>query len=228
MTVERIAAEPHVAKPAVKPPHAELPAGLIPPIPENELTANVRAVLAALSSEVENLRRDLQVARERLEEANRAADRDQLLPVLNRRAFLRELTRHIALASRYGTPASLLYFDLNGFKHINDSYGHACGDAMLSHFAEMLCTNVRDSDVVGRLGGDEFAVILAHASAAQAQRKALSLMDALSARPAQWNGTPKPIGFSFGVFELGPGESAETSLARADQAMYEQKRAVRR
>lgn len=196
-------------------------------IPEAELTPRVRAVMATLAGEVETLRRDLQSARDRLEQAERAADQDQLLPVLNRRAFLRELARHIGLAARYGTPASLVYFDLDGFKRINDTHGHACGDAVLSHFADVLRAHVRDSDVVGRLGGDEFGIILAHANEAQAKRKAESLMDALTATPARWNGEPLAVGFSYGAFELDASESAESSIARADEAMYAQKRSLR-
>ena len=79
----------------------------------------------------------------------------------------------------YGSPGSVLYFDLNGMKHINDKYGHPAGDATLQHFATVLVNNVRDSDVVGRLGGDEFGVILAQADMAQAEEKAGQLMDQL-------------------------------------------------
>ncbi len=197
-----------------------------PGIPEAELTPRVRAAMAALAGEVEMLRRDLQWTRERLEEAEREADQDHLLPVLNRRAFLRELTRHIGLVARYGTPASLVYFDLDGFKRVNDTFGHACGDTVLTHFAAVLRAHVRGSDVVGRLGGDEFGIILAHANEIQAKRKAEALMDALTASPSQWNGECLAIGFSYGAFELGANESAESSIARADEAMYAQKRAA--
>jgi len=191
---------------------------------EAELTPRVRTMLDSLTGEVETLRRDLQAARDRLELAERVADQDQLLPVLNRRAFVRELARHIGLAARYGTPASLLYFDLDGFKRINDAYGHAGGDAVLANFARILCGQVRDSDVVGRLGGDEFGIILAHANEAQAHRKASALMDALSATPAEWNGMRLAVSFSFGAFELSSSENAETAIMRADDAMYAQKR----
>lgn len=194
---------------------------------ESQLPPEIRTMVEALKSEVETLRRDLKAAHDRLELAERAADQDQLLPVLNRRAFVRELARHIGLAARYGTPASLLYCDLDGFKRINDAYGHACGDALLAHFARVLCSHVRDSDVVGRLGGDEFGIILAHANLAQARKKAEALMDALSAEPALWNGRPLAIGFSFGAFELSAGDTAEMAMMRADEAMYAQKRAVR-
>ena len=228
MTIERIGSRRIRRKAAVV--SFARPADAVPAfghiIPEAELTPRVRAAMTSLAGEVEMLRRDLQSVRDRLEEAERAADQDHLLSVLNRRAFLRELTRHIGLAARYGTPASLIYFDLDGFKRVNDTYGHACGDAVLTHFADVLHAHVRDSDVVGRLGGDEFGIILAHAGEAQANRKAEALMDALTASPAQWNGKSLAVGFSYGAFELDPGESAKSSIARADEAMYAQKRAV--
>ena len=193
--------------------------------PEGYITPEMRAVLNSLLSEVEALRRDLRSAQDRLELAERAADRDHLLSLLNRRAFVRELSRHVGLVARYDTISTLLYFDLDGFKRINDAHGHAAGDAVLAHFAEILCVNVRNSDVVGRLGGDEFGVILAHANEAQAEKKAESLMTALTNSPAVWNGRPVAVGFSFGTFRLVAGDDAETSIRRADEAMYAQKRA---
>ncbi len=205
-----------------------LPAlGLEKAIPDAELTPRVRAALAALNGEVEMLRRDLETALARLEHAEQEADKDHLLPVLNRRAFVRELNRHIALASRYGTPGSLLYCDLDGFKRVNDLHGHAAGDAVLAHFARTLRNHVRDSDVVGRIGGDEFAVILAHASEAQAQKKAAGLLDVLDADPARWNGRLLSVRFSFGACEIAPGTPAETAIMRADEAMYSNKRSLR-
>jgi diguanylate cyclase (GGDEF)-like protein len=192
--------------------------------PDAELTPGVRAMVAALNGEVEMLRRDLQSARDRLELAERAADQDQLLPILNRRAFMRALGWQIAGSARYGTPASLLYCDLDDFKRINDAYGHAAGDAVLAHFTKILCANVRESDIVGRIGGDEFGIVLAHANAQQAMKKAQALTEALTAETAEWNGTRVAVSFSFGAFELSASDSAEMALARADEAMYAQKR----
>jgi diguanylate cyclase (GGDEF)-like protein len=195
-------------------------------IPEAEMTPRVQAMLAALNGEVEILRRDLESARDRLAQAERVADLDQLLPILNRRAFVRALGRQIGAVARYGTPASLLYCDLDGFKRINDRYGHAGGDAVLTHFAKILSSHVRDSDIVGRIGGDEFGIVLAHANAAQAAKKANTLIAALTAEPTQWEGAPIAVSFSFGTFELSSSESAETAMMRADEAMYAQKRAA--
>ncbi len=196
-------------------------------IPEGEFTPHVRDAVLSLTADVESLRRQLQQTQSRLDEMEQVADRDQLLPVLNRRAFVRELTRYISFAVRYGTPASLVYFDLDGFKLINDTHGHSGGDAVLEHFAQILLANVRDSDIIGRLGGDEFGVILSHANQAQAQTKAATLAQKLNESPASFQGRSIALGFSFGAFELTSGDSADLAIARADEAMYAHKRAGR-
>ena len=122
----------------------------------------------------------------RLEAVETVADQDGLLPLLNRRAFVREMSRMISFAERYDVPASLIYFDLDGFKAVNDAHGHAAGDAALTYIADLLRANVRESDIVGRLGGDEFGVILAKADQAQAESKARSLSDLFQRKPFVW------------------------------------------
>jgi diguanylate cyclase (GGDEF)-like protein len=196
-------------------------------IPESEFTPRVRDAIVTLMGEVDTLRRLLAQTEARLDEAEKNADLDQLLPLKNRRAFVRELTRYIAFAGRYGTPASLIYFDLNGFKAINDSYGHAGGDAVLKNFANVLSANVRDSDCVGRLGGDEFGVLLSHADQSQAHKKADILADKLRAAPTPWAGKSIPVSFAYGAFELKAGDDADVAMARADEAMYAHKRGGR-
>ena len=196
-------------------------------IPEAEFTPRVRDAIMALMGEVDNLRRELTQTRARLDEAEKTADQDQLLPLLNRRAFVRELTRYIAFTGRYNTPASLIYFDLNRFKLINDTYGHAGGDAALKHLAETLLAHVRDSDCVGRLGGDEFGVLLTHADQNNALKKADVLAQALHNSPTIWDGKQIPVSFSYGAFELKSGDNADLAMARADEAMYAQNRAAR-
>jgi len=196
-------------------------------IPESEFTPRVRDAIVTLMGEVDNLRRELAATRTRLDESEKNADQDHLLPLLNRRAFVRELTRYIAFAGRYGTSASLIYFDLNGFKSINDTHGHAGGDAVLKNFAAVLADNVRDSDCVGRLGGDEFGVLLSHADQAQAHKKADILAEKLRAAPTAWNKQAIPVSFAYGAFELKAGDDADLAMARADEAMYANKRGTR-
>ena len=201
------------------------PAASVLGIPESEFTPRVRDAIMGLMSEVDTLRRELNQTRARLDEVEKTADQDGMLPLLNRRAFVRELTRYISFAGRYNTPASLIYFDLNRLKQTNDTLGHAAGDAVLAHFSEVLTAHVRDSDCVGRLGGDEFGVLLSHANQEQAQRKADFLAKALEASPTKWNGNIIPVSFAYGAFELKSGDNPDVAMARADQAMYEQKRA---
>ena len=210
----------------VAPVDGVMPASVLG-IPESEFTPRVRDAIMGLMSEVDSLRRELRETRSRLDEVEKAADQDGMLPLLNRRAFVRELTRYIAFTGRYNTPAALIYFDLNDLKKTNDTLGHAAGDAVLSHFAAVLQTHVRDSDCVGRLGGDEFGVLLSHATQEQAQKKADTLAEALKAAPTQWNGHIIPVSFAYGAFDLKAGDNPDTAMARADQAMYAQKRAAK-
>lgn len=194
-------------------------------IPAHEFTPRVRMAIAALMGEVERLKRESDATRKKLLDTERAANQDMLLPVLNRRAFVREITRFAAFAERYGTPAVLIYFDLDGFKSVNDVHGHAAGDAALHHFADLLISQVRGTDVVGRLGGDEFGIVLAHATLEQAQTKAEILRSALRGNQPRWQGKAISLSFSYGAYELRVGESADTALANADHAMYASKRA---
>jgi diguanylate cyclase (GGDEF)-like protein len=196
-------------------------------IPEAELTPRVRDTIMAFLREMDGLKQELTQTRTRLDEVEKTADLDAVLPILNRRAFIRELTRYIAFTTRYSTPASLIYFDLNYLKQTNDTLGHAAGDALLAKFAKILLSHVRESDCVGRMGGDEFAILLSHASQSQALKKAMALADFAAKTPAQWNGHAIPISFAYGAFELKAGDKAEAAIAKADEAMYAQKRARR-
>src|SRR5216683_820045 len=94
-------------------------------VSEAELTPAVRAALAMLMVELEDLRAEVQRLKARLTEAEAAADQDPLTTIRNRRAFLRELTRAAAMRQRYGVPASLVFFDIDDFKAVNDRFGHA-------------------------------------------------------------------------------------------------------
>ena len=196
-------------------------------IPEAEFTPRVQDAVTTLMHEIDSLRRDVAAARARLEDAARTADQDMLLPIYNRRAFVREISRFIAFATRYGTPSSLIYFDLDDFKTINDRYGHAAGDTVLRHFVDVLAQQIRDTDVLARLGGDEFGVILAHVTIDQAMKKAADLASAVRKNPAVWKGNVIPVECSHGAYELRAGETADAAMANADQAMYAQKRSAR-
>lgn len=193
-------------------------------VPEAELTPAVLQAVQALIAEIDDLRTEVARLKARLEEAEAQADRDALTPLLNRRAMIRELGRIKTFAQRYGAPASLVYFDLDGLKGVNDRLGHAAGDALLKAVAERLSANVRESDIVGRMGGDEFAVILVQANAEVATAKAAALSRAIEAQPLAFGDWSAPIHLSFGVAEIVQDLEPEAIVALADKAMYAHKR----
>jgi diguanylate cyclase (GGDEF)-like protein len=176
---------------------------------------------------LKQLAADRDALAEKLEAAAALADRDQLTPTLNRRAFLRELHRTMSEVERYKTPAAVLYVDLDGFKALNDGYGHAAGDAVLRHVGRLLTESVRESDVVGRLGGDEFGVILNRVSAEEATAKAKSLDEKINNSAILHAGVAHRVAASIGVHAIAMNEDPETAIARADEAMYVDKNARR-
>ncbi|HEY2662390.1 MAG TPA: GGDEF domain-containing protein [Caulobacteraceae bacterium] len=194
-------------------------------ISEIELTPAVRAALTQLIGEIEELRQEVGRLKSRLNEAEDLADQDALTPLLNRRAFLRELKRILAFAQRHGAPASLIYFGLDGFKGVNDRFGHAAGDAALKAVAERLSAQVRGGDIIGRIGGDEFGVILVQADMSAALAKAALLAASVENEPVPCGEWLTPLKISYGVRQIDPSMSAEQALAAADTAMYARKRA---
>ena len=193
-------------------------------IPEAEITPAVRDALMALMGEVDRLRRDMSAMQDRLREAEKLADHDPLLPVLNRRAFVRELSRVIAFGRRYGEPAGLVYFDIDNFKQVNDVHGHLAGDAALHHLTRLVLDNIRETDIVGRLGGDEIGVILVRADEAMAKSKAAGLADLVASRPLQFEDKELALTISVGAVAFTGEDQPDEALARADKAMYAAKR----
>ncbi|HEX2561907.1 GGDEF domain-containing protein [Phenylobacterium sp.] len=211
------------APPAGQPAPADAAAFL--GLSEADLTPAVQQALQTLLAEVDDLRQEVSRLKARLAEVEGLADQDALTPLLNRRAFMRELNRIRTFAQRYGSPASLIYFDVDGLKAINDRFGHAAGDAALKAIAERLLANVRESDIVGRMGGDEFAVVLVQADRFTAKAKAESLAAQISDTPIQLGDWSMPLRLSFGVKDISPEMEPEAIVAEADAAMYAMKRA---
>jgi len=201
------------------------------PLDERQQTAhaaparNVPTELAVLLGEIERLQGELRAERARLKELEASADSDALTGIFNRRGFDRELRRSLAYVQRYWTRAALMYVDLDGFKPVNDGYGHAAGDAILKAVAARLTGSVRASDTVARLGGDEFGLILWNLSEANAASKAWALEAAVGDVVVDWEGAMLSVGASIGFAMLGPSDELAEILARADRAMYARKSA---
>lgn len=163
---------------------------------------------------------------ERRRELERRIHVDPLTEVLNRRGLMATLRRELERARRDGTPMSVLMIDVDRFKHLNDTCGHAAGDVVLRNIARTLSEAVRAVDLVGRLGGDEFVVVVPNsdepAAAALAERIAL-----MRIAPVEVDGRAIEVGVSAGVATLRDGETIEALLERADRAMYSRKRLAR-
>ncbi|HEX4857563.1 MAG TPA: GGDEF domain-containing protein, partial [Usitatibacteraceae bacterium] len=156
-----------------------------------------------------------------LDNAKRAAEQlartDALTGLNNRRAFNDAADALLRVSAREGRAASVMLFDIDDFKRINDRHGHATGDAALLHVARLLGETLRISDVCGRLGGDEFAVLLPNTDLAAAREVAAKLLQTLAERPLPTGGG-LPLTLSVGL--AGDAFDIETLLHHADQAMY--------
>jgi diguanylate cyclase (GGDEF)-like protein len=175
------------------------------------------------AAEIDRLRGMIAQLEARCAELDRLAHHDSLVPLLNRRGFLRQLELVIARHERYGDPAAVLFVDLDGLKMLNDSFGHPAGDSALIHVAAMLVGGVRQSDTVGRLGGDEFCILLDHADERSAAETAERLVDTIAGDEFFIDGMPVPLSVAIGVTVIERGDTPAAVLARADQAMYQGK-----
>ena len=180
-----------------------------------------------LAAEVARLEAELAAMRARVSELETHAGSDALTGVMNRRGFERELKRAASYVQRYGGNAALVYLDLDGFKRVNDRFGHAAGDAVLVAVAATLVAAVRASDIVARIGGDEFAVLLWNLSAQDARNKSLALERAVAQTAVRWDGRRLAVGAAAGVAEFLADLDIAGLLARADAAMYARKRGRR-
>jgi diguanylate cyclase (GGDEF)-like protein/PAS domain S-box-containing protein len=152
---------------------------------------------------------------------------DALTGLLNRGAFMDGLHRSLSRLQRDRGTAALMYVDLDNFKHVNDTRGHQAGDDVLVEVRNILLQHTRPTDMVARLGGDEFAAWLTGADLAIAKTRAGQFLTRIGAL-AEKSGSPdRPLGMSIGIAAWTPdsGEALDTLLARADQAMYNAKRA---
>jgi len=146
---------------------------------------------------------------------------DPLTGIPNRLALDEALERECERFGRYGTPVTLIYFDLDGFKKINDQYGHTTGDKVLRWVSRLLDMSLRRSDILGRYGGEEFLVLLSASHLEEGVRLAEHLRQLLMSQMFQE--LEAAVTASFGVAELCPGESYHDLVNRADHAMYSAK-----
>jgi len=185
-----------------------------------ELSAANAAMKSAAQAE-----HQIQELSKRVRELELLVRTDELTNILNRRGFVKELQRAISASNRYSEVGVLIYIDLDDFKPINDTYGHAAGDEVLRQVARILKESIRETDYIGRLGGDEFAILLTHTSWDNALDRAERIERQLNYARVNWQGHMLSINASFGIQSYGPGDNTDALLRSADEAMYENKNA---
>ena len=164
------------------------------------------------------------------EKLKQAAARDPLTGLLNRRVMDAVLRREFKRAERYKAPLSLIFFDLDDFKTINDKYGHDTGDMLLKHFGDHLLKASRENDVVTRFAGDEFVVLLPSTDSNDALKLAERLKKQLLENPLQVENITIPVSVSFGIASSGDPEieNADSLLKNADKKLLEAKKTKNR
>jgi len=196
--------------------HSGLPRGAFAPGTED---AAEHALTAAVGAE-----RRIADLNRRISDLERVAITDELTGLLNRRGFEAELAQALALARRYNEPGVLVYVDLDGFKLVNDTYGHGAGDEVLRRVARLLSGAVRATDFVGRLGGDEFAVLLVRTSWNGALIRLRAIRRLLDPAVIDLDGRTIAVRASLGVEVYGGEDEGVQLMGRADRAMYAAKR----
>ena len=186
------------------------------------LGASLLALLA-LRRRTARAQRDLRSLISTTSELRHLADHDPLTGLLNRRRFEQELARHLAHVRRYGPEGAALVLDLDRFKPVNDTFGHAAGDRLLARVAHVLRERLRATDLVARLGGDEFAILLPRVDAAGAAAVARSLVETVRAEALTADAGGVTVSVGVIAFDAHAPSVPEGVLAAADIAMYDAK-----
>lgn len=157
-------------------------------------------------------------------QALKATKTDPLTKLSNRLSLIEDLNYHFNLSSRFNSPLSVIFIDIDHFKKINDTYGHIIGDNILVQFAEILKLNIRKSDIAYRFGGEEFVVILENTNRRGATNLAKKLNEFIAKQKLTITNNNQPhllnITISLGVATKTTKDTAETIISRADQALY--------
>ncbi len=186
------------------------------PIDQMELIARARTLLKIRTGALALLKAN--------EQLFRMAMIDDLTQVYNRRRFIEQLEAEIGRARRHEQPLALAMLDIDHFKKINDTHGHAAGDIALKHVARLCVATMRPSDFVGRLGGEEFAICLPATEKSSARAAAERLCKRIATTAADLGEIYLPMTASIGITEIMPSDTDATAiLTRADEALYRAK-----
>jgi diguanylate cyclase (GGDEF)-like protein len=203
---------------------AGTPEGVLGVAPEPALTDHQRSVLSAAAALLAVSLKNAELFREIRENSVR----DGLTGCFNRTHAIEVLDAELRRARRSKLPLSLLMFDLDNFKNINDRHGHLCGDAVMAAIGAIMKSELRGSDVKCRYGGDEFMVILPDTPVGGARQVADNLRRAIAERPVMWNDGQITVTASFGITAVNTADhDPRSAIARADSALYRAKQVGR-
>lgn len=186
----------------------------------NDGTQAILQVAQLAHTLVEEISSHLKQQDQRIAELENLATTDALTKILNRRGFEQILVHELSVARRHGVGGVLIFVDLDEFKPINDTLGHAAGDEVLQTVSNLLQGHVRDTDYVARLGGDEFAVLLPGSNKRNGVKRAEDLDRKLNNAYASWDGKQIPIKASCGVHMYTSKAEMDELINAADAAMY--------
>src|SRR5688572_19605819 len=208
------------------------------PFVNEDIVLTVRAALRAYTQERDLIRQNevlrqmnaklesiVQARTQELMEKNRELEvlavTDRLTGLFNRRKLDQVLEEEVVRRRRYGSGFSVIIVDLDHFKHVNDTWGHAVGDAVLEEFARVLKENTREADALARLGGEEFVIVCRHSALDGCKALAEKVRETIAAHRFPRVGE---VTASFGVASCREDDTAATLLARADVALYQAKK----
>jgi diguanylate cyclase len=184
----------------------------------------------ALNARLQQSQAQIEKRRANLSESQRLGALDTLTHLKNRHWIEANLPKEVNAASESKEPLSLIMADVDHFKKINDTFGHAVGDEILRRFSELLSKNIKGRDTAVRYGGEEFVVVLPHTQIQGAHNLSEQIRAELENKKWMHHRTGQPIGkvtASFGLAQLRAGEKSDELLERADASLYEAKAAGR-
>jgi diguanylate cyclase len=220
--------------------HSETLAKFNKTLPSLTTVEQIGAVVQRLISENSRVRTEVDILNARLQQSQSQIEKlraslsesqnlgllDAVTQLKNRHWLEANLPREVKAAGELNEPLCLIMADVDHFKKINDTFGHAVGDEILRRFAEILSKNIKGRDTAVRYGGEEFVVVLPHTQIEGADNLGEQIRNELQNKKWMHHKTGKPIGTvtaSFGIAELRPGDSHDALLERADAKLYEAK-----
>jgi diguanylate cyclase len=180
-----------------------------------------------MSERIQQLENEAAALERSLQREQRMALLDALTGIANRLGYNERIEQEFKRWKRFRQPLSLVAWDLDHFKNINDTYGHRAGDRVLRAFAKLISAKVRETDFVARYGGEEFVMLLIGTPAADARTVAESIREDIGGLGFHFRGTPVNVTASCGVTEVRDADTPESLFDRADRALYRAKESGR-